>query len=886
MSSVTLLKPESLAILQAYQNYKSGNTQTTNTNEQKKQSNIPQGPPPSSTFYPQFPLGNAPGQIANSKVITISKANLDRSNALRATMGLEPLDKIANLDVVTTTTIPGSRVYRDTGQPVTTKNEPIHDPTNISLDKSVNGFSAGTNDFRNSQINIITKLQEAKNAGITSLDLLDSKGNKIGTVNPQDVARARYDILKASIDRGGEEIQAVGSKTIPGVESTITTYERKENNPLKETLANIVEPLAYTGLAFMKLPDAISEIAKGKNPYEVGKSIEQSNIEQIQKSIGTTYLDKIMAGNFNPSELTTGEKIGGLVGTGIGFYLLGGGGGKDVIKSLVSKPISIIRTQNTINKISTALNKANNNLVTRTTAVNPKLIGGVEPTKPTWLTRLTEKINPSKIQEVSTGTVGKSGIESFVPERGPVQVERLPSGKVQAVKPELAPYINEITDVTGIGRHGEKITISRPTEIKLNPDLEGIAQLPQSIINTEGLTSIVRSEPQNELPVGGILMEHISPGKAVHYGLEEVIGQPGTYFGKATSHLLEKLSEDIKKGTIKVGTDIFQYPTKDIAKNPTRYVEATTNPEILKNGNLPSLVRPRIIRYLIGNEPGGYPLKSIGKTATRPSKPSRPFTASDFQIGPGHVAAGSAGRAANLLKKIEISLPKIVTHTETKEKTTDYLGLGSTNIRQETRKGRVRYTTEYETYAIPGTNLRVGNRNLLTRIKVNAKLENVGRTSTDTISRISNQLKEGTKVKQKSKEITIPKIMIIHIPDVTHKTTQIVTPIITTKLIQKVRQREDTIPTNIQITTTQRIRQKYFDLGGGIPVITFPSLPGNEKKKKGRGRGSFFIYSVNPSRAGAIAQEGIAGKSVGYTTDVFKNLEDLLNNPTGKRKKV
>lgn len=586
-----------------------------------------------------------------TKPIVISPGNLRKSDQIRASEGDQPLEDVTPLRVV---------------QPT-----PQQKPSGVLVSK-------GTQQFNEDQALTISKLQEAKSAGITKLEIFNTKGEKVGETNPQDITRARYDILSESI-KLGEPVTVKGSYTTSNnsSESTQTTYVRNNDNEVKALIAGAAEPGAYIGLAFAGgVADLLGKPVLGVKP---GATSEDINT-QIEKSIGPTYLDQALSGNVNDENTTPTEKAASLIGTAAGFVFTSGGKiGLGAIKTGIEEKL----TQLGIVKGSKALQEG-------------ELVSNLE--------------KPSKTNtnyEFSQGTIAKSGIKEITFDKAPVQVRRTPEGKVEAVSPEFPSDIKTTKTIETIGKVGEKPVPTNPTDeeilnryplfgkgsndlndltkgevfkaqpettvkpefgkvektvpnkLELNPETEGQATIPEAIINPKGSTLLIRSEPQTELPVDAIVAKNITPGEAIHLGLEEVKGQKGVYYGKLTKHLQEKITEGILGKTLKTGTDLFQYATKDFFKDSDFLASAARNPEIYGNV-FDTKIRPFVIRYIEGR--GTYNLKTPKKEINlKPGKAQRSFSEGQFALGNieiGPTAPGAAARAANLLKDTSEMLPK------------------------------------------------------------------------------------------------------------------------------------------------------------------------------------------------------------------------------------
>lgn len=778
-------------------------------------------------------------------------------------------------------------------------------------------FSSGTEKFRADTAATLANLEQAKSAGMTSLDIFDSKGNKIGTTNPQDIVRARYDIMNASLASGGP-VKAVGNSNITGIESTQTTYERANDNPLKAGLASLVEPGAYIGLSVADLPNVISQTISGKNAYKVGQSEQQKIQTQIEKSIGPTYLDQMLQGNFSPENSSTPTKIASLIGSGVGLYLTGGGG---IGRGAASKVGTVLRN---VPQIISDLPRGiatNKGLVSKIASgiQEGSLISKVGPVEGAT----GEVTKGSPLMEFTQGTAGKSGIESFVPEKaepfaevvGPREVvksvepmtgqtiEELGQvktgmGKLEKVTPGLPDYLSETKEVTGVGREGKPQTFTQPNEIKLDTGLEGQAKVASALINPKDTTLLVRSEPNDVLPPNKLLVEFqgLSPieaaGQAVHYGLEEVPGMKNVYFGEATPHNIELIGGGMKAGAIKLGTDIFGYGSRDFGLAPDVYGEVTRSPELFKTpefakgGKFEGITRPNVIRYLVGGVGKKVKTPKIGRNQLVRTNRFRPFSGGQFglnDIGVGKVGAGAAGRAMSLLKE-NSDLTKVLTNVKINPGVTkaryDYLGPVTSSEERRVR-GRVKGgDLELQTIVYP----KIVDVNPLSRTRSRAGREtglvsNVGldevsklmqRTSASSMINLNKLVNIGAGSKERNDQ----------------RLNQIVIPRLDLGVGQQQRSRQDqiTIPIDVPITTT--ITQKITRMGGPSLLGGGLSFPwgyyfGNKKRKVDRFATSFFTYSVNPNVVGAIAQAGLPGKVSGPSLSSVgrfrgMNYKDLL----------
>lgn len=754
-----------------------------------------------------------------------------------------------------------------------------------ATEKIVN-YSAGTNAFRADTAQTLAQLTSAKNAGLTSLDIFDQGGKKIGTTNPQDITRARYDILEASIASGGP-VSAKGA--LPPILTNTSTsapqYVRSNDNVFKSALASIVEPAAYIGLSLAApIANLLNMSILGVKPG----ATEQDVTNQIQKSIGTTYLDQIMQGDFNPTDMTPAEKAASLIGSGIGLYLTAGGPGlkanigSDIGSAIKNVPSLIddldkgtFSNSGVVDKIASGLKEGS---IIQNTGPRELITGNLEKGSP--------------IREITQGTIDKSGIESFNVEKAPPIIE--PTGKMIDIMgvgakgepkiftqpemktsyPQLPKGLSETTDITGIGAKGQPKIFTQPTEINLEPGLEGQAKNPYALINPKGGVVIVRSEPQDILPIDKLLVQFqgITPeeaaGRAVHYGLEEVPGMKNTYFGEANAHNVEALAQAIKSKNLKIGTDLFQFGSKDFAKSPLLYGKVTTHPEIIKEGAFPSVTRPSVIRYFEGGIETKIKAPKIGRNSLVPSKNMRPLGSGQFgltdlsDITNSKVGAGAAGRAMSLLKNTEVLAKNFGKVTmETPKPRYDFGRFVTVPITTTRGRGKASDELEYETLVYPQIiNVKPIGRSRIKSGPDNALLSNIGLSQvSDMISKpkenksLLNITKPGSKFNTKLKgtldQIVFPKFGFGTDLTIKQSTTQ--STVQTTGVIQI------TIPGIAQRQTT-----KMPPILGGLWNFNWGYPTGRNKKRVNRFRPSFFTYSVNPDVVGALAQAGQPGKVV------------------------
>lgn len=290
-------------------------------------------------------------------------------------------------------------------------------------------YSEGTKAFNLSTEKDITFLQTAKESGVTNVDIYNDKGEKIGSTNPQDVTRARYDILKLEMSTGKPVKYSYNILTTPTQTKTTTQEDRRADLAnLQGEAAKEVAP--QEAVPFLSL----------SNPIKVNTISTKGDQSFATRGRGATGATTGQKESFVP----IGESEGIIQPTSIldvvQFVPIGAGGiaaAKVAGSSIVDRAGTILKLQQGTKEIETALRE--NNLI----------IG-------------TEKTANPKVIQVSQGTIGKSGIESFKPERAPIQVNKLPGGKVEATNPPPPPYLKETTQVKGIGKTGE----TKPTTLE------------------------------------------------------------------------------------------------------------------------------------------------------------------------------------------------------------------------------------------------------------------------------------------------------------------------------------------------------------------------------------------------------------------------------------
>lgn len=780
-------------------------------------------------------------------------------------------------------------------------------------------YSQGTREFLASSKNLISKLKEAKESGFTNLDIYDETGAKIGSINPQDVQRARYDALKLSLGSSGP-ITLRGSMTktttetvteqpeqIASVKDTLAFFDKiglKEEKP-KDFWSGIGEgvkkDVRNIGVTFAQIPEAVSIIASGKGEKTGLLGLPGFAPQGTTETAGTKLFD----GKIGEIDITKGEDVGSLIFTGgLTFAPIGGVKGARSGLGKIGETIG----ESKATQIAKGLHEDN------------------------LLFQLEQPVKGSKVFEFEQGTVGKSGVTSSKIEPAesylgrvetPTEIdpfkETFVEGKVSTIKPELPPIAKKTETIIGVGAKGEKVKIKQEPHVELgNLESEGEAKVPLALINPKGATSVIRTSINDELPVNYILAKDITPGQAVDIGLESAPGLKNVYYGKATRHTIEKLELGIKSGKIKAGTDIFQFYSKDFAQNPSLYGAVTRNPKLLKGGNFSKLVRPNVIRYFEGTNPGGYELKPnieniVSGKGTRKMTPFKPSELGGVNIG--DIGAGAAGRAKNLLTEFEKLTPvepiKPVREYGVTSDLSPTFGVGMYfNINPSGVGGKGKYKTNKPEYGkgiylnIPVSGLGPSKRKLydateLTMLEENSRLNQrknkiffdtelislayppgtsgkmKGKMALDVIdklninSKLSEKLGEKDILKDVLKTIGVTKqkeqgISIKLVPDekIKEDITGGIKLDIGLDVTTKQREIPDTIFTDITIPKPPERPppgMRYLTIGGGD---WFSGGYGKNKKRGGFSKATFFTYSVNPNVVGVIAEAGKPGKIV------------------------
>lgn len=703
--------------------------------------------------------------------------------------------------------------------------------------------------FYPSTVETISSLEKAKQAGITNLDIYDKFGNKIGSTNPQNVTRARYDIIKASAKSGGE----VTGRYTQTISNTETTYSRLVPT-YKEDIASLIARPILNFASSITSP-IIEAFKTGKIQPSPGLSLFEGNIglsPEVSQTLEKTYglseeVQKVTTGQY--TGLQTIAALTGIA-TSVAIPLVIGSKGLGIKNPLATK-ISYIKAQINAGKVIKAYQTSEQNLVT-----NP-----------------IEKAG--NIITLSKGTAGKSGIITFTPEESnALFINKLPNGKIEVIKPiSLIPQTKE---VTGIGKIGEvtiaheaslkeladryplfgqghnndlsdltksepikpipkteqkpifgRVTLIEPNEVTLTtPEGRSLTPFGTIDINPENpLVTIIRSEPQNELPFQKVQLtfEGTSPleaaGLAVHYGGTPIPGMKNTFEILMSGHNVQKLAEGLESKVVTQGTDIFKLGLTEFSKNPELNLSIIKNPEILNDiilsygvtkPSFESIIRPQITRTMIGR---GFSHLKTSKVSTRKNKPQKPFTLSDLSSMGEKVGAGAAGKANQLLEQTKPTFEKIITSQKS-----------SSSLLSKTPSKLIPGMEEmvFESLVMPPSESKSSESKLsgLVGKTISSKTELLNESGLLNVSKSASDLLNKSKSIQnvKSKERTSDLIDMLLNTSQTQETTQ------ATKLIQKTSQE----------TIQDLITGKPTGKPGKPPIV--PPLFLKEEKKKNKSK--------------------------------------------------
>lgn len=656
------------------------------------------------------------------------------------------------------------------------------------------------------------------------IEIRDKSGNLISTVKKN--GPVLYEINKASKKYG--EVSVTPKYSLETVVQSSSKIPEKPGfeqgiNYVRGLLASAESTAISFGSGLYSLPSQLKENIEDvvKDPTILfkpfGKTYERPKEAQSfeQQYSPETYVGSLTS--LQPSKEPASYQVGTLT-FDIGFAIWGLKGVPGAIKGLrgsstlkASPPTSgriykPIRTPSTI-KIIKGFREGKIQHEIIPTDKNAVLYQGTEfEITPGSISEVLEPIEPYLVKE--GGIFRKVREVSYLRGGKEVRIPEYERTGVRTVIPDVSRNIAESKYVTGIGSKGEKVgkIVSPKAEIP-SAETSGQAQLPYVKVVKGGRTTIVRSEPQNVLPVNAVYAEGITPGQAVSLGLEEVKGLEGVYYAKATPHVTAHIGLAVKTEELTTGTDIFGFGKEITTKNVNVYAGISKNPELIKGNKFPEIVRPFVVRTFIGKALVKNPVKynklhdiiGVKKTivakGTRSNRKMREFKLSDFtNIGIGKVSAGAVGRAVALLEsptqttKLTKTLPTKVTKPQ-KQIPRDYLGLSSQD--SELGKylvGKSNYEFTIETLAYPGnTELPTRSETTIASIRHSANKE---------LNRIKNLTRRSSKVKIKQLPETVQsrRTQLEQVQaGITTERTDLLTKLITgTKQKNPFRQREPT----------------------------------------------------------------------------------------------
>lgn len=316
-SKATVTTDRAQQILQAYNAYKASGGQP--------------APVKPSTQAPQsFP--------SSSPQINISQKELQKTNALRAEQDLPPLQEVSNVKVVEPT-----RTTYTQSQPAPEK---ITSPTRSPDTGVLTGRSGQIQKTHDTINQITTDFQAAKDAGVTSIQVKDSNGNVIGTVNPQNVAMARLQYLNLTKKGAVQyQYQTTSTQGQAGVTSTLTTY--KPMNVLTAFTGGALGGFAELGLIGLGLVAKATGkpiTIPGTNYTAQPKGVVEQAQEKVQKTFGRETLDKMISGE--KVDLSNPLELASLTGFGAAVIATGGlGGARAVLQKGGTTLLSLLREE-------------------------------------------------------------------------------------------------------------------------------------------------------------------------------------------------------------------------------------------------------------------------------------------------------------------------------------------------------------------------------------------------------------------------------------------------------------------------------------------------------------------------------------------------------------
>jgi len=446
--------------------------------------------------------------------------------------------------------------------------------------------------FAQSQSELISNLSSAKAKGITSLDITDAAGKVIGTTNPQDLTKARYDILNASLK---------GPVSVKGQNTTTTTSSTpgKFVDLSKSTYADLVDlgvAKPQTPLDYLNYYGGVAERSFA-NPIEAGINLVDQTFNSKAKSVGYQPIFNITPTSsdvFFSAANEAARKAGGHgtdIRTPTQIFMEGS---KQGIDSIIKDPL----------KASLEIPGD----------IGQFIIGGkIAHASTNGVNRLAGKIGES-LTSNSVQKAAESGLREGQLE---FQVAKPKQSNVFEFEQGTAGKSGKVTDTIpqefGIGAKGEKVPqLNLPEEIVIpNSAGEGQAKVPLAFINPEkgGSTLIARETIQDALQPNRVLVKGVEPKLADVLGLKPVKNQEGLYIGSATSENLPLIEGAVDTNKIKPVTDFLEVYTKDFKANPEVFGLFAREPHTLipKNENYPfqAFTRPNVIRYYEGFN-GGF----------------------------------------------------------------------------------------------------------------------------------------------------------------------------------------------------------------------------------------------------------------------------------------
>lgn len=564
---------------------------------------------------------------------------------------------------------------------------------------------------------INTTLTQAQKAGVTSVNIMDAKGNVLGTVNPQNLGQARLQSLKLFTRSGGSQFSYSVAKpeTTPGVESRITTYS--PSNVLTAFTGGALGTFAEAGLVGLGLVSKLTGkefTVPGTNTVIKPTGIIAQAESKVQKTFGKETIDKIISGE--KVDYSSPIELASLTGLGASILATGGTGALKTVAKAPSVIAELLRSPGIAKTIATK-----------------------EIQEGPALSQLSKVKGSNTLFEFEQGTEGKSGVLNAKLEQGAIQWVKQENGQYIPVRPQM------------------------PKEVKITSgEKEVTTTIPYAVIqaSNKGVTSIVTKGVTNLTPQE-IAIKGLPPEVAEQMGLKQVAGKgiSQVYKGKLTSKNIPILLEEIRVGNIKPGFDVLQYPTKDIAKGRGRYGMMSRSPEMLSSNAFERVTRPNVVRYFeskVELEKEVIP-KSTAKSGMSPIG----------KILQGKGGAGASGKAKTMLSQEEKSLVQSLTKENISSKVANQkaslyqkaITTGTAQVRLTRGRTREEFETIYTTK--PG---QLGSTRELTRLET--KKESVP------IIPILENVRSPLLKKEKTSTVLIPKSYETVISKSTGKTSQ------------------------------------------------------------------------------------------------------------------